>query len=131
MVQRQSVVAIFHPTHPLANRSVVDCLDLMSERLIFRTAGSSTQKVVDEGFRRAALKPRPSIVMDTRDGVMDAVSHDLGVGFMWSKGASRQAELAQVPCREMSQERIDHLFALHTTASVLTEAFFNLVPEAR
>lgn len=130
-IQSQCVVAIVHPAHPLAGRPVVGCADLMSERLIFRTAGSSTQKVVDEGFRRAALKPRPSITMDTRDGVLDAVSHNLGVGFMWNKGASRQAELAQVPCREMNRERIDHLFALHTTTSALIEAFFSLVPTAR
>ncbi|MFC4733439.1 LysR family transcriptional regulator [Salipiger abyssi] len=128
-IQSQSVVAIVHPGHPLAGRTAIGCADLMSERLIFRTAGSSTQKVVDEGFRRAGLAPRPSIVMDTRDGVLDAVSHDLGVGFMWSKGASRQAELAQVPCREMSRERADHVFALRTTSNPLGNAFFALEPE--
>ncbi|MDK3019209.1 LysR family transcriptional regulator [Pseudodonghicola flavimaris] len=128
-IQSQSVVAIVHPDHPLAGRPMVSCADLAAERLIFRTAGSSTQRVVDDGFRRAGVAPRPSIVMDTRDGVLDAVSHDLGVGFMWSKGASRQAELTQLPCREMSRERPDYIFALRSTATPLSNAFFALDPE--
>lgn len=127
-IQSQSVVAIVHPDHPLAGRTMVSCADLAAERLIFRTSGSSTQRVVDEGFRRAGITPRPSIVMDTRDGVLDAVSHDLGVGFMWNKGACRQAELIQLPCRELGRERADHVFALRTTFSPLSNAFFALDP---
>ncbi|MCR8550296.1 LysR family transcriptional regulator [Salipiger sp. P9] len=128
-IQSQSVVAIVHPQHPLAGRPMVGCAELAADRLIFRTAGSSTQRVVDEGFRSAGIAPRPSIVMDTRDGVLDAVSHDLGVGFMWSKGASRQAGLRQLPCREMSRERSDYVFALRTTSVPLSNAFFALEPE--
>ncbi|MGY9048744.1 hypothetical protein P775_14055 [Puniceibacterium antarcticum] len=123
-IQSQSVVAIVHPTHPLAGREEVSCLDLLSERLIFRTAGSSTQRVVDEAFRHAALSPRASIVLDTRDGVLDAVVHKLGVGFMWSKGASRVDGFVQIPCREMRKERADYVFSLSSTEGTLPEVFF-------
>lgn len=51
--------------------------------------------------RGAGLIPRASIVLDTRDGVLDAVTHKRGVGFMWSKGASRLDGFVQIPCREM------------------------------
>lgn len=123
-IQSQSVVAIVHPGHRLAGREEVTCLDLLQERLIFRTAGSSTQRLVDEAFRGAGLVPRASIVLDTRDGVLDAVTHRLGVGFMWSKGASRMNGFVQIPCREMRTERSDYVFALNATKGTLPEVFF-------
>lgn len=122
-IQSQSVVAIVPPTHRLAPCTMISCAELVSERLIFRTSGSSTQRVVDDAFRSADLIPRPSIVMDTRDGVLDAVTQELGVGFMWSKGASRPADLVQIPCREMHRERDDYLFSLSGNSAPLTTAF--------
>jgi DNA-binding transcriptional LysR family regulator len=122
-IQSQSVVAIVPPTHRLASCTMISCAELVSERLIFRTSGSSTQRVVDDAFRSADLIPRPSIVMDTRDGVLDAVTQELGVGFMWSKGASRPADLVQIPCREMHRERDDYLFSLSGNSAPLTTAF--------
>ncbi|WP_306154642.1 LysR family transcriptional regulator [Roseovarius sp. MMSF_3281] len=125
-IQSQSVVVIVPPSHPLASHSVISCFELASERLIFRTLGSSTQRVVDNAFRSAGILPRPSIVMDTRDGVLDAVTQELGVGFMWSKGASRPADLVQIPCREMHRERDDYVFCLSGTPAPLTTAFMAL-----
>lgn len=126
-IQSQSVVAIVPPSHPLAPRTMTTCAELVSERLIFRTPGSSTQRVVDEAFRSAGLTPRSSIVMDTRDGVLDAVTQELGVGFMWSKGTSRPADLVQLPCREMHRERDDYIFSLSGISSPLPIAFMSLV----
>lgn len=123
-IQSQSVVAIVHPHHPLAGRDEVTCLELLQERLIFRTAGSSTQRLVDEAFKSVGLVPRASIVLDTRDGVLDAVTHRLGVGFMWSKGASRLDGFVQIACREMRNERSDYVFALNSTKGTLPEVFF-------
>ncbi|TNE67892.1 MAG: LysR family transcriptional regulator [Rhodobacteraceae bacterium] len=125
-IQSQSVVVIVPPSHPLASRSAISCAELAAERLIFRTQGSSTQRVVDDAFRRAGIMPRPSIVMDTRDGVLDAVTQALGVGFMWSKGASRPADLVQIPCGEMHRERDDYVFSLSGISTPLTKAFMAL-----
>jgi LysR family transcriptional regulator, low CO2-responsive transcriptional regulator len=123
-IQSQSVVVIVHPQHPLAAQAEVTCRDLMQERLIMRTGGSSTQRVVDEAFKTAGLSPRASIVLDTRDGVLDAVAHRLGVGFMWNKGASRQDGFIQIPCRDMHLERADYVFTLRATKGTLPEVFF-------
>ena len=123
-IQSQSVVVIVHPDHPLAAQAEVGCHDLVQERLIMRTSGSSTQRVVDEAFKNAGLSPRTSIVLDTRDGVLDAVAHRLGVGFMWSKGARRLDGFVQIPCREMRQERTDYVFTLQATKGTLPEVFF-------
>jgi len=123
-MQSQSVVAIVHPEHALAARPEVGCAELMTERLIFRTRGSSTQRAVDAAFRKCALTPRAAIVLDTRDGVLDAVANDLGVGFMWNRGTSRRDGFVQLPCREMLQERADYVFSLRSAKGPLHEVFF-------
>ena len=125
--QTQTVVAIVHPEHRLAARRVLSCHDLLAERLIFRTPGSSTQRVVDAGFRSAGLTVKPSIVLDTRDGVMDAVANDLGVGFMWNRGTTRHGAYVQVPCREMEKERTDCVFSLASVQSPLADMFLHSV----
>jgi len=127
-IQSQSVVAIVHPDHPLARQAELSCPELISERLIFRTPGSSTQRAVDEAFRSLRLTPQASIVLDTRDGVLDAVANDLGVGFMWSHGTSRRDGFVQIPCREMRRERSDFVFSLRSAKGPLHEVFFGLNP---
>ena len=47
----------------------VTCERLMAEPLIFRTRGSSTQRVVDRAFRAAGFEPVPFLTLDTRDAV--------------------------------------------------------------
>lgn len=123
-MQSQAVVAIVHPKHALADRREVSCADLMAERLIFRTAGSSTQRAVDNAFRKCGLSPHATIVLDSRDGVMDAVANDLGVGFMWNRGTSRRDGFVQIPCREMRHERADYVFCLRSARGPLQEVFF-------
>lgn len=125
-IQTQAVVAIVAPDHPLSRRTELCCADLMGERLIFRTPGSSTQRAVDDAFRSAGLCPKPSIVLDTRDGAMDAVASGLGVGFMWNRGSSRHDGFVQVPCREMRRARADHVFCLYAARGPLHEIFFNI-----
>lgn len=56
--------------------------DLMTERLIFRSEGSSTQKVVDRYFRGNDVTPAAYLMLNTRDGVYEAVANGMGVGFV-------------------------------------------------
>ena len=87
---RNEVVALAPPASPLWRRSAVGCADLARHPLIFRSRGSSTQRVVDRAFRAAGLEPRPLLTLDTRDGVYEAVANGLGVGFMWRFGTGRR-----------------------------------------
>lgn len=122
----QRVVAVVPPAHPLAGRARLNCGQLMSERLIFRTRGSSAQRIVDTAFRRAGLAPQPAIRLDTRDGVLDAVANDLGIGFAWNRGTSRRDGFVTIRCDGMDAERTDWLFAQRQARSQLTELFFRL-----
>src|SRR6185369_9904443 len=109
---RQGVVAIVHPSHPLAQVKRVSCAELARHRLIFRTKQSSTQRVVDRAFRTAGVKPKPEIVLDTRDGVFEAVANELGIGFTWEYGSSRADKIVRVHVPEMAARVPEHIFSL-------------------
>ena len=130
-LMRQNVVAIVHPDHELAYLSSVSCARLMKAPLIFRTRGSSTQRVVDRAFRTAGLDPEPLLQLDTRDGVYEAVANGLGVGFMWRYGTSRTDAVRRVPVRELDTEYEEVVFTRADEKSVLLTAFFEAAERFR
>ena len=119
----QQVVAIAHPAHPLAQDESTRCADLSRHRLIFRGKGSSTQRVVDRAFRRAGLAPMPAMVLDTRDGVYEAVAQGLGVGFMWRHGTARSDAIRRIPVAEMADSYPEVAFRLAETPRPVVAAF--------
>ncbi|MBS0520901.1 MAG: LysR family transcriptional regulator [Proteobacteria bacterium] len=120
----QAVVAIVHPTHPLVGARRITCRELMAHPLVFRTQHSSTQRIVDDAFRRAGLDPRPAIILDTRDGVLEAVINGLGVGFMWEHGSSRTDGFVKLRIQEMSTPLPEHIFCLARRHDKLVDLFF-------
>ncbi len=127
LVVRQDVVAIAHAQSPIARADMVSCERLFGEPLIFRSRGSSTQRVVDRAFRASGLEPRPRLVLDTRDGVYEAVANGLGVGFMWRHGTGRLDAVRRVTVREMAKAYDEMAFALADERGAVVEAYFDAV----
>ena len=121
---RQGVVAIVHPDHQFATMPRITCRHLMDAPLIFRTPGSSAQRVVDRAFRSLDLVPTPFLRLDTRDGVYEAVANGLGVGFMWRHGTSRTDAVKRVPISEVDAEFDEVVFAHADERGELLTAFF-------
>ncbi len=119
----QDVVAIVATESPLAALAQVSCKELIRHPLIFRTAQSSTQHVVDAGFRAAGLAPMPSMVLDTRDGVYEAAANGLGVGFMWQYGSSRTDSVCRLRVLDFRQGHPEHIFHLAGQVGPLVELF--------
>ncbi|MBT9373023.1 LysR family transcriptional regulator [Rhizobium sp. CSW-27] len=120
---KQDVVAIVSEESPLARSTQTSCTELLRYPLIFRTQSSSTQKVVDQGFRSAKLTPVPMMVLDTRDGVYEAAANGLGVGFMWEFGSSREDKIRKIRVIEFEQGHPEHVFHLSGRTSPLITAF--------
>ena len=120
---KQDVVAIVAEDAPLAQLTQTSCSELVRHPLIFRTATSSTQRVVDRGFRSSGLAPRPTMVLDTRDGVHEAVANGLGIGFMWEFGSSRKDGIRKLRVVDFEQSHPEHVFHLTGRASPLVRAF--------
>jgi DNA-binding transcriptional LysR family regulator len=106
----QDVVAVVPTGYRLAGGEPVSLTDLISERLIFRSEGSSTQRVVNRAFRTAGLAPEPTMVLETRDGVCEAVANGLGIGFIWRHGTNRRDGIHRVAIREIDETYEEVLF---------------------
>ncbi|UZE50589.1 LysR family transcriptional regulator [Rhodopseudomonas sp. P2A-2r] len=121
----QRVVAICHPEHPLNVQGQMSITGLMQYPLVFRTRNSSTQRIVDKAFRASGLRPEPAIVVNSREGMLEAVANRLGVGFLWEHGSSRTDRIAKVVVSEMDIALPEYIFALFGTKGALVELFFN------
>lgn len=123
-VLRHEVVAIVGADHPLAGRSEVPLACLADEPLIFRSQGSSTQKIVDRALRVAGLSVQPRLVADTRDGVYEAVAAGIGIGFMWRFGTYRAHPVRRLSVTELNAPVEEVVFALSDERGRLVEMFF-------
>jgi hypothetical protein len=124
LLVRQQVVAIVNADSVLAAEEYLTCEQLITAPLIFRTRGSSTQRVVDRAFHSAGLSPVPLLTLDTRDGVYEAVANGVGVGFMWREGTGRTDTIRRIPVREMDRLYDEVVFAPRDGAGKVSEAFF-------
>lgn len=123
---RQDVVALVSESSPLAQNTQVSCEELMRHPLIFRTSLSSTQRVVNAGFKSAGLSPVPAMVLDTRDGVFEAAVNGLGVGFTWEFGSSWRENVRRLRVIEFEPGHPEHLFHLTGRGDGLVSAFMSI-----
>lgn len=124
-VVSQEVVAIVGAQSPYSNRSIITLRALANEPLIFRSRGSSTQKVVDRAFRVAGLTPVPQLIADTRDAVYEAVTLGIGIGFMWRHGTMRTDTVKRLEIPDLGPAVEEVVFALKEERNPLVDLFFN------
>lgn len=108
----QQIVAIVAPEDRLARQGRATLAELAVRPLVFRAAGSSTQRRVDRAFRDAGFGPEPVLVADTRDAVYEAVSAGIGVGFMWCWGTGRTDHVNRIPVSGLEASAEEVVFAL-------------------
>ncbi|WP_322895522.1 MULTISPECIES: LysR family transcriptional regulator [unclassified Yoonia] len=125
VVLSQEVVAIARAGSALAQRGVVSLETLAASPLIFRSKGSSTQKVVDRAFRLARCHPEPRLTADTRDAVYEAVAMGIGIGFMWRHGTYRADAVARLTISDIGPMVEEAVFSLAEERNALTDLFFN------
>lgn len=126
---RQSVVALVNPEHPFADRDEVSLAELAEESLIFRTKQSYVQRVVDSAFTASMLEPSATIVVDTRDGMLEAVANNIGVGFVWSQGTSRTQNICRVKISELDKSFDEYAFHLAHSAPAIAQRFLAVVAD--
>lgn len=120
----QRVVAIAPTDHPLASKPQTNISELTNYPLIFRSQGSSTQKVVDEVFKSLNIKVIPELILESRDGVCEAVANGLGIGFLWDHGTSRKGDIVRIPIKEFNSSFSESAFRRRDEKNKLVDAFF-------
>ncbi len=130
-VLSQEVVAIVSPDNPMADQHEVTLERLVASQLVFRSPGSSTQKIVDRAFRQAGFAPQPRLTADTRDAVYEAVALGIGVGFMWRFGTYRSDTVHRIKVPEFRSRVDEVVFALADERNVLIDLFFTVAAQFR
>ena len=84
------IVAIAHPSHPLAKEKFISPAALAGEKLILGERGGNTRRMIDEFF--AAANVRPNIVMELsrQEAINQMVEANLGVGIAGAKAVARE-----------------------------------------
>lgn len=122
-VLTQEVVAIVALGGPWQGQDSVTLVELAASALVFRSRGSSTQKVVDRAFRRAGLAPEPRLTADTRDAVYEAVAAGIGAGFMWRHGTQRTDMVRRLLISNLSASSEEVAFALADERNQVVDLF--------
>lgn len=125
----QEVVAIVATDGPWQGRDRVSLAELAAGPLVFRSRGSSTQRVVDRAFRRAALAPEPRLTADTRDAVYEAVASGIGAGFMWRFGTLRTDTVRRLAIEGVSAQCEEVAFALADERNEMVDLFLACAAE--
>lgn len=130
-VLSQEVVAIVGAQSRFSSRNEITLQDLADQPLIFRSRGSSTQKVVDRAFRLAGLSPVPHLTADTRDAVYEAVTLGIGIGFMWRHGTMRTDTVKRLDIPDLGSAVEEVVFALKEERNPLVDLFFKAAENYR
>lgn len=112
---RNEVVGLIACASPLHLPEDLSAEALAEMPLIFRSSGSSTQRMVDRMFARHGIAPRPILRLDSRDALVEAVAQRLGMGFIWSRSTGRTNGLAHVPLSALM--RPGHEYAIRRSDS--------------
>lgn len=124
---RHTAVLIVARNHPWASRRDVTLAELNGQPMIRREAGSMTQKTIDDALRRAAVKPRFTLELGSREAVCEAAGAGLGCGIIWDSEAQDSMRFATVPLRGAPIHSIDHVACLKSEMPrQVIQAFFRM-----
>ena len=86
------IVAIGHPTHPLAKDRYISAAALAGEKLILGERGGNTRRMIDDFFNAANVRPNIIMELSRQAAINEMVEANMGVG---TAGAKTIAELVR------------------------------------
>jgi DNA-binding transcriptional LysR family regulator len=84
------IVAIGHPSHPLAKEKYMSAAGLAGEKLILGQRGGNTRRMIDEFFHAANVRPNIIMELSRQEAVNQMVENNLGVGIAGAKTISEE-----------------------------------------
>lgn len=100
-IAEQHVVLLVPRNHPLAERREIGLKDIVGEPVIFREHGSNTQRTLEARLRKRKLELRPILIVGSREAMVEAVSRQIGLGFILSGEKSEDPRSVAIPIREL------------------------------
>ncbi len=84
------IVAIAHPSHPLAKEKFISAATLAGEKLILGERGGNTRRMIDDFFAAANVRPNITMELTRSEAITNMVEQNLGVGMAGAKTAARE-----------------------------------------
>jgi len=124
------VVALVPAAHALAREKYVRLETLATERLIVRVDKSYTQQIVSRLFEERGVPLSPSLFVESREAVHEAVAAGLGVGFIFNREIGEDARVAAVKLGRGGAKSVEKIVCLKAQARRrLVKAFLNVARE--
>lgn len=86
------IVAIAHPSHPLADKKVVSAVTLAGEKLIMGEKGGNTRRQFDEFFAASGVKPNVMMELSRQSAINEMVKNNMGVGIAGVKSVEKDVK---------------------------------------
>lgn len=83
------IVAIAHPSHPLAKERVISAAQLAGEPLILGEKGGNTRRMIDDFFSAANVRPHVMMELSRQTAINRMVENQMGVGIAGAKSVAR------------------------------------------
>ena len=84
------IVAIAHPTHPLAKEKYISAATLAGEELILGEKGGNTRRMIDDFFAAANVKPNVVMELSRQEAINKMVENNMGVGIAGAKAVAQR-----------------------------------------
>jgi DNA-binding transcriptional LysR family regulator len=82
VLQRDRLVAIVQPAHPLAHQRSISPLQLAAEPLILGEQGGNTRRLIDLFFEKSGVRPEVMMELGSNTSIKRMVEHGLGVSLL-------------------------------------------------
>lgn len=97
----QDMMVLAPRDHAFADRKQVGLKDLADQPVIFREHGSNTQRLLEAALKKAGLILTPVLIVGSREAMIEAVSRNIGVGFIFNREENQDPRSKAVPLREL------------------------------
>ncbi len=115
--------------HALAGHKILSLKQLAGQPVIFREAQSNTQKSLERALKRQSVAVDEVMRLASREGLVEAVAADLGIGFVFADEVSANGRVRVVPLRGLEAENRDTVACLNSQKTRNTVAAFLRVAE--
>ena len=90
------IVAIAHPSHPLAKQKVISAASLAGEQLILGEHGGNTRRMIDDFFESANVKPNVVMELSRQEAINRMVENKMGVGIAGAKTVAEEVRTGKL-----------------------------------
>mgnify|MGYP000571980586 CR=1 FL=1 len=96
LLYSDEVVAIAHPSHPLAKKKYISAATLADEKLILGEKGGNTRRMIDDFFDAANVKPHVVMELSRQEAINRMVENKMGVGIAGEKSSSKDVPKGKI-----------------------------------